>query len=469
MEITNFSFNLTNPITKPDLVYINKLAFEKGFQFADSFVSCPHVLEDLYTLFYHYQQDPLEFTIKKYLFSSGYIEKNIFQRNFNTTERSYYRETLKFLMNIDYDSVIGFTAMDKALRVMMLLIKLSTPTNPPKGNDTEDFEKAEKKPIVVPDPQKLQEAVKEQVKIAEKDARASGHEHLFEGGAGSDDRTKGQPQDIKLEMTRCVRDYLYDLDPVISNIFGAERPADVPINRQILMDLKVKAWIESDVGMETGAEKTKKKDNQSQEKRIIDMESKEQLSKVNKTALVLPNFEDKFIKNELKVNEKVSPKIKKQILYVILDDSGSMNSVYKQAYVRASILNRLEAVGKNEAELIFYNYAVDVYNRKEVKDIKDCQYLYKYISLRRPNAGGTNIANCLQKIVDEIKKQEVEQGYHDPEILLICDGDDHVNPKDLDPKEVTISAILLGTDNNGIEKIVEKTDGFLIKQKFYSR
>jgi len=452
LEEGSFTVHLTNKSTLPDVDYINDLAVEKNFSLGRSFINPPKVLFDLYYLFQQENIDPLDFDVNKFLFSKEIIEDKIIKRPMNSSEASYYDYTLLFLEQIDYSNVLGITPLDKSLNVLMYLTHLTKELNSENKKSNWDSENSvDGKNVTIPDEETLANALQE----------ASG---------GMGDETPGsageQQSDLSTEMTKCVRDHLYDLSPSVAHVYGKNKPADVPINRRILNDIKVKAYLENTVGLETGKDTKKVKNNDSNEKNTFRMETVNEVTKVRKSQMMMENFDDKLVRKELNINTKVKPETKKQILYMLLDDSGSMGNISKQTYVRAVLLNRLEAVVEGNAELKFALYESQRYEFSDVKSTKDAQNLYKKISVRRPNGGGTYIGHILQETINEIHADTVT-GYHDPEIMIVCDGDDHVDPDQLDYKDVRINVVLLGTENKGLKKVAEDTDGFYTCESMY--
>lgn len=441
----NFTVQLTNRIPLPSLDYINDMAKDKGFTFGRQFTSVPSVLEDLYYLYDQHNKTVSEFDVKKHLFSKELIEKEILFGPMNDSEESYYVYTLKFLTEIDYDAIPGLTPLDKALNTTMYLVHLSNETN---GNSNRQSSE-----INVQNEQQLADAIKDVAQNGVNDGTV---------GTGSDD----SGAECSKEMTKCVRDFLYDLSPSISHIFGATKPSDVKINREMLKTIKIKAYLEDTQGLETGLETSKERNNDSTERTNLQLEEYSQINKVKKQHLGMEHFDDKFIKKELMVKEKVKPKDRKQILYMLLDDSGSMNNIVKQTYVRAVLLNRLESVVDGKSELVFSLYESRKYMETEVKDKDEAKKLYQTISTKRPRGGGTNIGAVLQETIDQIHDKE---GYVNPEIMIVCDGDDYVDPKQLDFKGVRINVVLLGTTNTGLQKIAKLTDGFCTIEKLYER
>jgi hypothetical protein len=456
-----FTINVTTKVDMPDVEYINSLAIEKHFSMDSSFTRVPKMLEDLYSLFLK-ERDDDEFSFENYVFSPEYIEQDLIFRAMSNQERAYYDNIILFYSQLDFINTPGITPMDKSLNTMMYLVHLSEVTNPVDTDyDTRDHQD--------PTPENI-EISKEQLNQAmEQMAQqgVSGDDMLKPQGAGGKNSGPQQEKDeLTNDMTKCVRDHLYDLSPTVAHIYGAKKPADMPINRKILSDIKIKSYLENSRGMESAKDVKKKRNNNSNERRRLQMEEHSQLTKVRKSSMMMENFDERFVKKEIDVKEKVKAEEKKQGFFMLLDDSGSMRSRMKQSYVRAVLLNRLEAVMEGNAELKFALYESERYDITDVKELKDAQKLYKKISLRRPSGGGTYIGNVLQQTIDDIHDSEQ---YHDPEIMIVCDGDDHVDPKKLKYKGVKINVVLLGTNNPGLKEIAKDTGGFYTVEKMYER
>lgn len=442
-----FTLNLTNTIPLPDLGYINELARMRNFEFGGGFTRVPPILEDLYNLFYQEREEGLDFAFENHVFTTETI-KGLLGRELTESEIAYYGYTVKFLQGLDYCNCPGFSPMDKSLNVIMYMTHLSE-----KNNQSHQDPKGSGKQNVTP------ESLNQMIKDMSNGVTPPGAE-----AEGADGKTPNL--ELNKDVVSCVRDFLYDLSPQIANIYGKEDIASMPINNNIMRDIKVKAYLEDKVGLETSLDRKLVENNSSPKKKIKQMTSHTQVMKTNKTSMILPNFDDKFAKKELVVKEKVKPETKKQMLTMLLDDSGSMNSLQKQSYVRAVLLNRLESVMTGKSKLNFYLYESKRYFYKEITNLKEAQDLFKTISLRRPGGGGTNIGYVLQETIDEIANVP---GYHHPEIIIVNDGDDHVDPKSIDTKGVRINVIMLGTTNDNLSKIAKDSGGFCISEKMYDR
>ena len=442
--LKKFTVNTTTKTTMPNIHYINELARAKNFQFKGDVIDVPPIMEDLYYLYNQERELAEEFDVKDFLFSKQKVAE-ILGRELTDGEENYYNYSVKFLAGLNYKDCPGFSPMDKTLNTILYMTYLSDKL---KDKDNSSCPSGK-------------------TNVSEEDLTDMIQE--FANGASTEDsdgKKNKEGNETKQDIVSCVRDFLYDLSPEIANIYGKDSVASIPINKNILRDLKVKAHLEDKVGLETSLDKKFEENNASRRKEIKPMTEFSQVTKANKVQMLMPNYKEKLAKKELQIKVKVKPVTKKQSLYMLLDDSGSMNCISKQSNVRAVLMNRLESVIQGKSELKFSLYESSRYHYKEVKTLEEAQALYKDISLRRPGGGGTYIGRILQETINDVVK---DTSLHSPEIMIVNDGDDFVDPKDIDFKGVKINVVILGTDNANLKKIAEDSGGFYQKEHLYDR
>jgi len=434
----SFSVRLTNEINVPGMKHINELAMEKNINFSEAFTVAPDILKDLYYIFMKERDLGSDFVKSEHILSRKIIETQVLGRKLSSSENDYYRFNLNFLSKVNIEEILGFSPMDKALNVIMYATKLS------KENGRYDSVGTVNEEMDEVDDISLNKSIK---KFSNPESRSE------EGSV-----------ELSNDLTSCVREFLSDLSPEILNIYGVNNKLDMPINLKIFKDIKIKAYLENKLGMEETKEMKVIEDASSKKKKHMNMTSVSDLSKVSKVKLAMPDFNIKLAKKELIVNKKVSPVTKKQMFTMLLDDSGSMQCVQKQTYVRAVLLNRLEPVVKGHATLVFYLYESGRYNKKTVNTAAECRALYEEICTRIPNGGGTNIGAVLQETVNEVC---AIPGYHSPEIMIVCDGDDYIDPKEVDCKGVKINVVALGNSNQGLKQVAIDSTGWYTEERMY--
>jgi len=437
----NYTVRLTNEIPFPSISFINELSREKNIRFDSSFSEAPDVLKDLFYLFSKERELEGAFVKSEHLLSRKVIQDKIIHRPMDKEESAYYLYTLNFLSKVKIEEIQGFSPMDKALNVMMYTSKLN-PEEEDKYDPTGTTEAEE----TVITPKSVAKSINHFSKPTEKKDADGEHQ-------------------LSNDLTSCVREFLGDLSPEIMSIYGAKTKLQMPIDLKILKDIKIKSYLESKLGMEETSEKKITEDQSSKEKKHMAITSMSDLSKVNKSKFAMPDFKSKLAKKEVFANKKVSPVNKKQMFTMLLDDSGSMSSKIKQSYVRAILLNRLEPVIKGHASLVFHFYESERYDKRVVNTAKECKALFDEICKRIPGGGGTHIGKVLQETVNE--SYDVP-GYHNPEIMIVCDGDDHVDPDKIDFKGVKINVVALGRSNDGLKEVALKSGGFYTEEKMYN-
>lgn len=433
-----FSVRLTNPINVPGIAHINALAKEKNFNFSEAFTQAPDILKDLFYIFMKERDLGTDFVKGEHLLSRKIIEKNVLGRPLSSSENAYYLYNLNFLSKVKIEEIIGFSPMDKALNVIMFATKLAKDRHKydTTGTTTGEIDEV--------DETSLGKAIK---KFSQ-----------------PDERSEDGSIELSNSLTACVRSYLSDLSPEILSIYGANNKLDMPVDLKIFKDIKIKAYLENKLGMQETKELKVVEDNSSKKKKHMQITSVSDVSKLSKLKMVMPDFNVKLAKKELTVSKKVSPVTKKQMFTMLLDDSGSMGCVKKQTYVRAVLLNRLEPVIKGHATLVFYLYESGRYNKKTVNTVAEARELFDQVCKRVPNGGGTNIGAVLQETINEICALP---GYHNPEIMILCDGDDYVDASELDYKGVKINVVALGRDNPGLREAASASTGWYTEEKMY--
>ena len=200
------------------------------------------------------------------------------------------------------------------------------------------------------------------------------------------------------------------------------------------------------------------KDGQHTEYKKIDLIS--DLTKISSHNLVMPNFFYNLVKKNYTKPIRYDYIQEKQILFYLEDDSGSMSSKTKKAWTLAVLLNRGEAIAKHGAELIFYSYETERYNKHHLKTEQEFIDFFKVHKNKSPNKGTTDINTVLEETIDEI-----HINYKDmhPHIAIVCDGEDYVNTT-LNNKGCVIHGIIIGTQNPQLKTVCLNSGGIFIEE-----
>lgn len=173
-----------------------------------------------------------------------------------------------------------------------------------------------------------------------------------------------------------------------------------------------------------------------------------------------PMFKVNLIEQNVLVTTKIKKVKQKQTLFVLLDDSGSMSSSWKMAYVRAIMLYIKRGIVKGETTLYFSLFEQEWYGKLKITTVEEFDAFYNG-GVFYPNGGGTDIASCVEKAARHIselrwgKKIAVEPFEMAPEIIIINDGQDYIDGEG----PIKTHAITLGRGNEGLKQYCEASGG----------
>lgn len=169
--------------------------------------------------------------------------------------------------------------------------------------------------------------------------------------------------------------------------------------------------------------------------------------------MLMPTFDYKFATQQLIVKRQVQGR--KQTLFYIIDDSGSMAAQEKVAWVKALTINRLEAVYDGKAELMigWFITDLDYTNIQYIRNKTEAKRFYDRKFYGRFNGGNTNVEQAVKTAIDVMQKlAQVTK----PEIVVINDGEDLVN--NFKPS-VRVHGFILGRDNITMQKMCGVSGG----------
>lgn len=222
--------------------------------------------------------------------------------------------------------------------------------------------------------------------------------------------------------------------------------------------LEILSLLKDIKAIKTQGSRTKVKDNRGKHRVNMRMSQISDVSRVKKVNMLLPNFEIKLATKEFFISEKIRKEDKKQILFYMEDDSGSMAEPYKEAFCNAVLLNRCEAVARGEAELVFYSYERKKYNRHHITTREEAMKFYHNHKDRNRCGGPTGIGGIIGEAIDEIKSMDGVK----PEIMIVCDGQDHVEK--VSTKGVKVHSFIIGTKNEGLRDLCVSSGGVYVYQ-----
>ena len=381
------------------------------------------IVQDLCNMqsYEYFERDP-----KDALVDPIYWDKSIAPK-----ELAYHKNIQDFLRNIDYNKYPG-TPLERACEIALHLAAQNEANHGAGGGqgkqeENKDANGEEKMKCFQPGPNRdnSTELAKHLTELAEK------LKHV----------TKFEEEVLGLNNLNTYQKY-----KKLSR--GAEK---------MLMEISLK--LEGFKKINVSTKKLKKVDPHSRKKRHIRIEDLNNVVKVPKVKFVDPAFDYKLATKALYHKEGFVIHEEKQILMMLIDDSGSMRTPQKLAWRNAILLNRCEAVAEGKAELILYFYENSRYERQHVKTPEEAKKLVKKVLAHSPGGGSTDIESALEASIKEIHAMH---GYK-PDIMIVLDGQDHFT--DMDNKGVTVHAVIIGTEHKELEKFCRKTGGMFLYEK----
>jgi uncharacterized protein with von Willebrand factor type A (vWA) domain len=183
---------------------------------------------------------------------------------------------------------------------------------------------------------------------------------------------------------------------------------------------------------------------------------------------VTPNlFNYRAVTNQYMIRERGRFLEKKQLLYVLVDCSGSMTEDgHTRINMAAGILvNRLMAVSKGDASVYWcffdtVNHAVTFVDDKS----KAQESISKILEVGQYDGGGTNFDVAIKSAVEHIESLKETMQFAKPEIFMVTDGGCHCSLKRDDLKGVKLHAGIVAAENPAqLKALVGATGGAYIE------
>lgn len=212
------------------------------------------------------------------------------------------------------------------------------------------------------------------------------------------------------------------------------------------------------VNIQASSIRTTEEDEFSRKKKSRPIREYAEVSKVSPIYYAMPHFSYKFATKQLNRVIGYEERFQKQILVLVIDDSGSMNEKEKRALVKAILVNRCQAVIKGDATLYVATYEADLDPFVKLETEEDClAVVKKFFTFSR---GGTDIQRAIEKISNMMENGKIDEFVlegRNPQIVFLHDGQDHVDP-DFEPS-VPTHGFMLGQDNSNMKSICYNSSG----------
>lgn len=208
--------------------------------------------------------------------------------------------------------------------------------------------------------------------------------------------------------------------------------------------------------------------------RITNMKNLSDFPAILPYQFLYPNeiFDKMLIDKDLKVKQYQSRRKKKQILYLLIDVSGSMSGARQMVATAIAIAYIKKAI--SEKSIYFFRYFdTRPFELHKVTNEQEASKEINYLLGNPHSGGGTNINNALETAIHDIndpkifKQIEEDAGmgeragfdeevlYERADILIITDGEDQVSvtARTLEEKKVVLHSFLLEGNNDTLPAI----------------
>ena len=165
------------------------------------------------------------------------------------------------------------------------------------------------------------------------------------------------------------------------------------------------------------------------------------------------------VSGRLPVRERGDRQERKQLLYVIIDCSGSMRDGHRAAKACGVLMNRLKAVLKGDAVLYWRLFDSKCHAEHFVSTPAEAKRAMQELARGNFSGGGTAIDACSREALARIDEIYQEGQTHRPELVVVTDGDDRVGLSPEDLGQTRLHAFVVECSNTALTDLAVKTGG----------
>lgn len=324
----------------------------------------------------------------------------------------YHQNVTDFIRDVDLDSMPGQTPLERAMSLLKVLSKKQGGQPGGDGDTLPIFQDG--------DPSKEAKDLNEL--MDQVDSMSQEEKDLLV------DKDKGQKEELQKR----------------------EIAEDFASNKAKRIALELARKLDTLTRMRVSKEKKKIPDSDGSEIRVRQMEGLLELPRVGfSQRLVYRSMSRtldlyKAVTSQYVVTERVTPITRKQLLYILVDCSGSMDDVQRIGAACGVLMNRLKAVIDDDAILYWRFFTNKLMEEHLVDTPEKARNAMQVLRKKNFNGGSTAIGDCVkeaQKRIDEIAKKG--ETYR-PELVVVTDGDDEVKISLQDVGGTKLHAFMVG-------------------------
>ena len=401
------------------------------------------------------------------------------KREFNR-QVQYHQNAVKFLEEIDHNLLPGRTPLGKSLGLISMMHKAAQMKSYDGSTRERSTEKDEN--LQAFDPSKPpDDKVKKRRKFVRDDRKStkisaseindalSGAGKMA-GMSAAEQQLLSATAGFKPDAVRYSDDRDAKKEFKETGDFAIEDLQQVEVARGVLDNAKIWTEISGSLDKLSNMAVRKRKsftaDPEGTEFRTRKMKSMSDLTNISPSEWTLPDdyLEYRIVTSKASIRERGKFVDKQQLLYLMIDSSGSMRHDDNISKACGILFNRLKAVVEGNAQVYFRFFDTHLSDEYSAHDEETAKEAMRTISKHGFSGGGTHIVESARTCLDRIR-DIMESKEHDlavPELIIVSDGIDNVS--ELSASEfmsvgTKMHALVLGYENKDLMDIARQTGG----------
>ena len=215
--------------------------------------------------------------------------------------------------------------------------------------------------------------------------------------------------------------------------------------------------------MRVSKRKEAEKDPEGSDTRRRPMESLGELSRVSAVERALPKSYRMYraVTRQPLIRERITTVEKKQLIYLVVDCSGSMNEGDRAACAAGVVMNRLRCLLEDTAEVYLAFFDNKLREGRKVEREEAAQVLREGFLQGNFSGGSTSIDSAVREAHRRCEELVVSgQELTRPEVVVVTDGDDTVTVRSSDIPGTKVHGFVVGGgDNIRLRELAVATGG----------
>jgi len=355
------------------------------------------------------------------------------------SDMRYHDKVCDFLRDIDLSEAPGRTPLGQAVSLLRIMSQMEGGTGDPNDSDTI--------PVIADDittTRDVSNQLKERIELVQ--SLDNAEKHLL----GMEDKKEDDEQESPHLSTGDLKKIasITNLKP------GQDQVLEVARNLETLsqMDVRKRTHLEHDV--------------EGDDIRVREIRGFDELNSLRAEEYALP--EDyrlmRIATRATSIRERAKRIDNKQLLYMIVDASGSMDNPKRINKACGIVMNRLKAVVNEDAELYLAFFSRVLYDEHSAKNPSEARALMEIVEQKHFDGIGTAIAKCARLAAKRIEKMmEEDKSLTRPELAIVTDGEDSCDSmKREDFGKTVVHAFIVDSTNQYLAEFARSTGGSAI-------